>query len=407
MPPEDPYEATAPKPDGRALAERYVIGAMLQSPAVIGDVQAEVTAADFEDMRLGAIFAGVCQMAAEKQPIDFLTVWDQLSAWDVRGIDLGTLSSWVDQVPTARNAGHYARLVREASMRRSLAAIGSRLSTAEDPVRAMRETLDALGELSQRGGSAAEAKSLGDLLNVPDADLAYDWVIPGLLERQDRLMLTGTEGSGKSVLLRQLAILTAAGLHPTEFHQIEPQRVLVIDAENSERQWQRSVAGMTDQAAMRGRRDPRPYVHVRCAPAMDITRPDEQGRIHRLIDAHKPDLLLIGPLYRLVPRAIQSDDDAAPVLSVLDGLRERGVSMLIEAHAGHASAGAQERDLRPRGSSALLGWPEFGLGLRRDKQRDGRMPTFSLVRWRGDRDRREWPSRLVRGSAFPWEPTLG
>ncbi len=78
--------------------------------------------------------------------------------------------------------------------------------------------------------------------------------------------------------------------------------------------------------------------------------------------------------------------------------------MLIEVHAGHARSTSGERELRPRGSSALLGWPEFGLGLRRDKDGfvNGRA-HYSLVRWRGDRDARNWP-QLVRGQQWPWEP---
>ncbi|MBK0297059.1 hypothetical protein IAE22_34985, partial [Bacillus sp. S34] len=82
----------------------------------------------------------------------------------------------------------------------------------------------------------------------------------------------------------------------------------------------------------------------------------------------RPDVLFIGPLYRLIPRAINSDDDAAPLLAALDTLRDRGLAMVIEAHAGHAVGHGGERDLRPRGSAALLGWPEFGLGLRQDKK---------------------------------------
>jgi RecA-family ATPase len=44
-------------------------------------------------------------------------------------------------------------------------------------------------------------------------------VIPGLLERRDRLMLTGEEGLGKSYLLRQIAVMAAAGLDPFDHRQ--------------------------------------------------------------------------------------------------------------------------------------------------------------------------------------------
>jgi replicative DNA helicase len=122
---------------------------------------------------------------------------------------------------------------------------------------------------------------------------------------------------------------------------------------------------------------------------MDITADRDLARIHHILDAIEPDMLVIGPLYRLVPRALQTDDEAAPVLTALDTIRARGVALLIEAHAGHGIGRHGVRDLRPRGSSALLGWPEFGFGMRgRD---DG---TCDLVPWRGERDEREWPRHL-------------
>ena len=44
---------------------------------------------------------------------------------------------------------------------------------------------------------------------------------------------------------------------------------------------------------------------------------------------------------------------------------------------------------RPRGSSSLLGWPEFGYGM--SALCDG---VVDMLPWRGDRDEREWPDRL-------------
>ena len=73
----------------------------------------------------------------------------------------------------------------------------------------------------------------------------------------------------------------------------------------------------------------------------------------------------------------------------------------MEAHAGHAIGAGGERDLRPRGSSALLGWPEFGMGLRKHDEDD---TLARLVRWRGDREARDWPEYLRRGIDWPWVP---
>lgn len=229
--------------------------------------------------------------------------------------------------------------------------------------------------------------TLGELLEHEDDD--PDWLIPDFLERRDRFMLTGEEGLGKSYLLRQIAIMAAAGLHPfDDLRHIPPVRAMVIDCENTEGQVRRKTRGIVAHCSHYGKGDPR-MVNLLCSPRIDITRDRDLARIHYEMDACQPELVVIGPLYRLTSKAIQSDDEAAPLLAALDTIRDRGCALLIEAHAGHAIGKQGVRDLRPRGSSALLGWPEFGYGMRSVAS-----GFADLVPWRGDRDNRKFPDRM-------------
>ena len=261
-----------------------------------------------------------------------------------------------------------------------------------------RVKLEAKHRQSATGAATLDPKLLRDILAM---EVKHDWLIEDLLERQDRLILTGTEGVGKSYLTRQLAICMAAGAHPFTGQPIEPRRVLVIDAENSERQWARNTRYLTELATGRGRGNAGTNTLVSAGVRLDFALKADVDTVHRLMDQHQPDVLYIGPLYKLTNRAINSDDDAAPLIVALDGFRERGVALLMEAHAGHAKGALGDRDLRPRGSSALMGWPEFGLGLR-PLEEDDQMVT--LVHWRGDREARDWPHRLRRGAEgeYPW-----
>lgn len=266
------------------------------------------------------------------------------------------------------------------------------------------ERLEIRDEVRRRrsdvGAAVLTPKYLDEILTITDQP---EWLIPGLLERRDRLVLTGGEGAGKSFFSRQLAISAAAGVHPFHNEQIEPVRVLAIDAENSEVQWARNARYMTTMARQYGVTDPGKRVLVSAGTRLDLTRQADLDQVHKLMDSHRPDLVYIGPLYKLVPSAINSDDDAAPLIVALDSLRERGVALVMEAHAGHGKALGGERDLRPRGSSALLGWPEFGLGLRPIEDDD---TMVAVVHWRGDRDERHWPKHLRRGvpGEMPWMP---
>lgn len=259
-----------------------------------------------------------------------------------------------------------------------------------------RERVEAASRVSDK----LAPKSLGTILDMQFTD---DWVIPGLMERGDRLVITGVEGGGKSYFLRQLSIMSAAGVHPFNMGEaIDPCRVLVVDAENSERQWSRAARYVAGLAAKAGASDPRNQVTVAAGVRIDLRVSADVNQIHKLIDVHKPDVLQIGPLYKLVATEITTDNEAAPLIEVLDSFRERGVVLLMEAHAGNE--GKHAKTLRPRGSSALLGWPEFGFGLLPDEEN----PEFvDLVRWRGDREKRDWPTGFRRGFSgeLPWVPT--
>ncbi len=278
----------------------------------------------------------------------------------------------------------------------------------EERVQIVRHDWAVVREAKRRDGAefAAAAvenfdpKTLGEIQDAQE-DMR-DWIIPDLLERRERLIMTGEEGRGKSHWMRQVMIASAAGVHPFNMRQqINPVRVLAIDAENTELQWQRATKYITNLVQHYGQADPRDRVIVQAGYRLDFTQSSHVDIVHRWIDQYEPDLVYLGPLYKLVPKEVTNDDDAAPLLKTLDGLRERGLALLMEAHAGKAKGDGGERNLAPRGSSALLGWPEFGYGLRSSTND----PDMALIiPWRGDREQRPWPKILRRGvdGEFPW-----
>lgn len=409
LPPEDPYSEAAPRIDEGMFAEQSVLGGMMLSAKALKECLELVDGPSFYVPKHELIFEAIRGLAAAGAPVDVISVTDALirTGEISRAGGADYLHSLTSIVPTAANAGYYAGIVADAAIGRGIVEVGKRLQIdVAEPGVAIARAVEELRKLQDQSASGAKSvRWLREVLNVPEDEDAYDWVIPGLLERQDRLMLSAAEGVGKSTFLRQIAILSAAGVHPFQFTPITPLNVLVIDAENSERQWRRAARQLTERSQMFGARDPRDHLAVHCVPVMDITKPHDLGQIHRWIDEARPDVLLLGPLYRMTSGSLNKEEDAKPVLNALDSIRERDVAMLIEVHAGLERDSGGERGLRPRGSSTLLGWPEFGLGIRRDKVQEGRTATFSMVRWRGDRDRREWPRRLIHGQQWPWEPS--
>lgn len=255
------------------------------------------------------------------------------------------------------------------------------------------------------------APDLWEFLAVEDPP--YSWVVEDLIERGDRLLLTGYEGLGKSQISRQMAVTMAGGVHPFLHHKsIPPVRVLIIDCENSERQSRRKFRQI---AAVSTRRDCRPapgmlrLIHK--PKGIDLTRPDTAEWLMERVAAHKPDVLFIGPFYRLTNLDIKEEAAARQVVAVLDAARtEADCALIIEAHSPHGEHG-KGRSVRPVGSSLLLRWPEFGFGIAPSKDPEPGQPVMDVEirHWRGQRDIRTWPAYLTWGDPddWPWKPTLG
>jgi 5S rRNA maturation endonuclease (ribonuclease M5) len=250
------------------------------------------------------------------------------------------------------------------------------------------------------------APDLWEFLGETDPERA--WVVPDLLERGDRLIWTGFEGLGKSMFVRQLAVCTAAGIHPFTFRPMDPQFVLLIDCENSSRQSRRRFRPLGEASIAANRRVPEGALRLIHRPeGIDLTRDDDAAWLLERVTAHQPDLLIIGPFYRLHAANINEETAARRTVSVLDAARTKvDCALVVEAHAGHGGPGesGKHRSVRPLGSSLLLRWPEFGYGIAPGCEPDSEnnVREVEVRPWRGDRDERKWPKRLVWGSPWPW-----
>lgn len=229
------------------------------------------------------------------------------------------------------------------------------------------------------------------LLNESDPE--YKWLIPGILERGDRWILTGGEGKGKSTFLRQIAVQLSLGLHPFTHEDIGARSVLYIDLENSRRQTRRELRKIT-----RGRVLSNEMLQICTWPAgIDLTLAPQQMAFTKIISEALPDVVIIGPTYKMAPH-LETEEQSAYLTSFLDLQRTTfDFSLLMESHQPHqvVADGKRYRPERPFGSSLWLRWPEFGICL----EDDG-----TLRPWRGARDaEREWPEKLYRGDEWPWE----
>lgn len=374
--------------------ERQLVG-FLFNPTLRADTLRQVTSTEIHDFDLQRIYSAVEQAHAAGALIDAVTIGHK------SGVSSGVIDGYRHSAPMVLSPNAHAEILRGYNTCRDA------LQVADDLARIARDgnpehVLGLIEALPTKFATARQTVEPGvDALDLVGRTYEHRWLVPGLLERTDRVMFVGGEGSGKSLLLRQFGVMCAAGIHPWKRTRIAPLRVLVVDLENSEPQISRSLGRLVKQSDLQHGR----LIFKIRPQGMDLTSRHDVRWLDELMRIHAPDILVIGSLYKAYAasegRGKASEEAAELVARAFDELRVRhDCAVLLEAHAPHGDG--DRAGWRPAGSSLWLRWPEAGFGM---KPIPG-TADVDLVQWRGlrDRDRTvEWPISLVRGNVWPWE----
>lgn len=401
-------------------AEQALLGSVLANPELAGPALLSVPEAAWWKPKHATISAVLGGRLRTEKPIDPQLVLVDLLARQGFGSETGPyLLTLMQRAWSPVNATGYADRILHCAARRNLSAAATRLRQRLDQswINGYGESISDFTAELREACDTAERADVGVAEDAPSLTLTellagrdeHDWLVPGLLERGERIIITGSEGLGKSYMISQFAVCLAAGLHPFTGSVLGGRRnhlrVLVVDCENgisqSRRRFRR-ITGKIDDNDQNWRDN----LRIELRPnGLNLLGPDAAW-LERKVAMNAPDLLVVGPLYRLHYANINDETAARDLVRVLDGIRTRyGCALLSEAHPGHAEDGAGERRMRPAGSSLFLRWPEFGFGLRRAKGAEGEHPSLiDVVAWRGSREERQWPRQLQHGSYLPWEP---
>ena len=237
------------------------------------------------------------------------------------------------------------------------------------------------------------------LIKEEDGD-AYDWLIPNLLERQERVIVVAAEGVGKSYLARQVALMCAAGIHPFKRDKMPPIRTLFVDLENPERIIRRTARRIYERIEKVGKAAEMEAHLVVKPDGLNLLKPEDRSTLISWVDQTRPDLLVLGPLYKVFidPGGRTSEAVTTEVAKTLDYIRhEYNCACWLEHHAPLGSG--TSREMRPFGSAVWSRWSEFGIAIVPDPTD----PTVLEVQhYRGMRDEREWPTRMRRGREDEW-----
>lgn len=409
------------------FAEHAMLGSALANPDHVGPILLALPHGAFWLPKNQRIAAVITDLLVREQAVDLPTVARRCQGHRDAGENVHLyLLNLMERAYTPLNAEYYADRIRQCFAARSLGSALLRATQRLSEVAESGEDID-LGpitaELATATAEALSAQSVGEVRTVPtvldllDEEITYDWLVPGLLERRERLIVTGGEGFGKSVLMTQLATCLAAGLHPFTAQPLHQQfRMLVVDCENPKglaRRRYREMLPLVEEIRS-GVRESRPnwskQLHIEFRPdGLDLLESRDCNWLEATVAAAAPDILAIGPIYKLHQTNINDELAGRKLTSFLDGLRHRhGCALLSEAHAGVAEDSGGRRKMRPVGTSLFMRWPEFGYGMVRAKDAEGENPNLvDMIAWRGSREERAWPRQLMYGGPgeLPWVPS--
>ena len=401
--PDDPDAAGLTQPHNDDY-ERMVLGTTMLYPAVITELRDEgLTSTTFYRHAHELIWNATLTLAVTNRPIDAATVADELTRRGnlKRAGGRPYLHELIATVTTPGSATYYATRLTQLQAQRRDDTLATQL---QQIAHSLDENAHELTLSLLRDHLEDDQHFTANRVDLPGQDVDtflgdganddhYDWLVPGMLERQDRLILTAGEGHGKSTLLRQWAMQVAVGTHPFTLEPCTPHKVLYLDLENSERQTRRKMR----QLRLAAGKDLNPdNLVIACkVEGLNLSNPDDQAWLAALIAHHTPDLLITGPIYKLANGDPISEAESKPAALAIDALRARhDLAVILEAHTAKSPNGnPKNRPKEPYGWSGWLRWPEFGLHLSKDGD---------LTHWRGMREEREFPEALQRGGKWPW-----
>ena len=209
-------------------AEASVLGALLIDPEAVIDVSEEVVAANFYDPSHEKIYESMMELYEDRQPIDVVTVTNLLKKKkqlkEVGGS--AGIASLANAISTSSNAKHYAKIVYESSLRRTMIAAGGQISSeAFDETKDTRDILDGVEQqifaLSQKQGKQAFLpikdtlagsferidelqRNGGELRGLPTGLNDLDTILTGL-QKSNLIILAARPGMGKTSLALNIA----------------------------------------------------------------------------------------------------------------------------------------------------------------------------------------------------------
>lgn len=301
-------------------AEQSLLGALLLDNEAFDRVADLVTAEDFYSDSNRRIFRHIARLIETNKPADTLTVHESIEASDDRDKTGGPayLGMMAQNTPSALNIRRYAELVRERSMQRRLAHVGTALSErALAGVEPSLEIADAAaadlmslqaradrGGVTEFGVAMVEAVEWAD---NPKRGLTVGWpqldgIVRGLMPG-DLIVIAGRPSMGKTALAMNIAEHVAVKLP-----------VAILSLEMTRRKIAARMLRYHESILGRDRAVDHLYgLKLYIDDSSSLTLPQTRSRLRRVKQQHGLALVVIDYLQLMTAKAEKRHEEVATI----------------------------------------------------------------------------------------------
>lgn len=233
------------KPPHSDEAEYSVLGGLLIDSTAFARISDSLTAADFYSHTHRTIFAAITALIGSRQPVDVVTVFDELGDKAEGCGGLTYLNQVAQSVPSPANIVRYAEIVAERATLRRIVALAdlasSRAFRNESAATVLEDVRTALTRLQDQRKLKHNRLPLLKPSQLREHALSLRWLVKGFIPADTVGMIFGASQAFKSFLAMDLACHVAHGLQWLGKRTTQGP-VVYIAAEGGGGAWQRLEA---------------------------------------------------------------------------------------------------------------------------------------------------------------------
>lgn len=350
-------------------AEESIIGAILVHPKIVfPQVRDRVRGEDFYHPALRSIYEAMVGLDRDGHPIDSVTVWDRMRAWDTHdrlrtfgGPD--HLTRLMAGVVTVDNIGYHADIVTSrAALRRLQASFTEALAlTWQDGVDATEMAATATRALEHYTSRQATVEGLEVVraCDVPDPGPTR-WLVKDIWISSGVGFCAGEPKSKKSFLSAAIAISVASGQKLLNRFEVPQQgSVIMFNAEDKQSESRRRLERM---CIAQGIRLDSLNIYFLKVNTLKLTDRAQMRALNATIAKIRPALCVVDPFRNLYDG---DEDNSQHVMAALEPLRllqrNHDTAVIVVHHMTKPNELKRRAGQRMRGSGALHGWGDSNL----------------------------------------------